>query len=136
MKLTSLKLNPFSIAGMDWYVRFGEAFESGDPERVGRFLHDDVVLELNDFLPFYGKQTVCMALERYWVATGAMEYEPLNVYGDDFKFSAEVLAHRAPHSGGTIITIPFAVFYEREHGGQLKSLRLFMDLLPIYGSPP
>ena len=132
MKLTSLKLNPFSSAGMDWYVRFGEAFEAGDPERVGRLMHDDVVLELNDFLPFYGKQTVCMALDNYWVITRAMEYEPLNIYGDDFKFSAEVLAHRAPHNGDKVITIPFAAFYEREPGGLLRSIRVSIDLSPIY----
>jgi len=134
MKLTSLKLNPFSSAGLDWYVQFGKAFEAGDAESVGAFLHHDVVLEVNDFLPFYGKQTACMALERYWATTGAMEYEPLNIYGDDFRFSAEVLAHRAQNGSDKPVTIPYAAFYEREHGGLLKSLRVFMDLSPIYGA--
>ena len=105
MRLTSLKLNPFSRAGLDWYVQFGEAFEAGDAERVGSLMHHDVVLELNDFLPFYGKQTVCIALDNYWVITRAMEYEPLNIYGDDLKFSAEVLAHHTPFNGDKAVTM-------------------------------
>jgi len=131
--LSSLKLNPLSPAGMDWYTRMTAGFETRALENVEPFLHDEIVLELNNAIPFYGKSTTCMALERFWVAVGDVDNEPLNLYGDDRHFSAELLVHYRPPKMSEKLTLPMAIFYARDVAGLLTSMRVFVDLRPIYG---
>ncbi len=132
MILTSLRTSTLSKAGFDWYVGFVSAFDSRDETRLEPFLHQDAVFELNNYLPFYGKRTVCMALSQFWQGVEGIEHEPINIYGDDNQFAAELLSHYVRREGGAPITVPVAAFYDRDASGLLISSRMFIDLTPVF----
>jgi hypothetical protein len=128
---TSLRTNSLTEAGFAWYAAFVDAFERREAAAVQSYLHEEAVFELNNFLPFYGKRTVLMALERFWEGVEAIEHEAINIYGHDRRFSAELLAHYMRRDG-VRVTVPMAAFYDRDTAGQLLSMRTFIDLQPVF----
>jgi len=136
MILTSLRACSLSSAGLDWYQRITRTAEVGDYEAFAAMLHEDCVYQVNTYLPFYGRNTVVMALQRYRETFEQVEHELLNIHGTDNHFAVEALNHYVRKDGAPV-TIPAVVFFDRdEASGGLLSGRLYLDLAPLVETPP
>ncbi len=130
MILSSLRARSLSSAGLDWYVRLTTAAEVGDLDTFSTFLNEDCEYQVNTFLPFHGRNTVAMALQRYRDTFEHLEHELLNVHGSDLHFAVESLNHYV-RKDGSPVTISAAAFFDRDEAGLLLSGRLYVDLTPL-----
>lgn len=127
MILTSLRTCSLSSDGLAWYERFSSAAESGDYDTFASLLDSECAYQVNSFLPFYGRDTVVMALQRFRATFESMEVEPINIFGTDLHFAVEVL-HHYTRKDGAVITVPASAFIDRTGAGALASARLYIDL--------
>jgi hypothetical protein len=127
MILRSLRTNQLTPAGMDWYTRYLHAFESLNLETYFAFVAPDAEIHVNDRMPYYGRESVRASLQRYFAAFDRVEHEPLNIYGTDGEFAAEMLTHFTPAGRATATMVPSTSFYIRNASGLLSSLRHQID---------
>jgi SnoaL-like domain len=89
MLLTSLRTCTLTDVGLAWYGRCTQAVATSDLDAFSAMLHPDCAYQFNNQLPFYGSRTIAAALERYRATYKAVEYEPLNIMGDDLRFAVD-----------------------------------------------
>lgn len=127
MILKSLRTNQLSTSAMAWYECYLQALEARDSEIYLTFLSQDVVMQINDRVPYYGHGGVLSSLQEYFGAFDRIEYEPLNIYGADHDFAVEMLTHFKPVGRADSAVVPNMSFYTRDSSGLLTSVRRQVD---------
>lgn len=129
--LASLRISTLSSNGLDWFVRYATSVSNADFTSFRALLHERCEYQVNNLLPFYGRETTGMAVEQFRGSVEEMRHEFLNVFGTDNRFGAELLHHYV-RKDGKPITVPAAAFIDRdEETGLLLSTRVHVDLTPV-----
>ena len=131
MKLDSIRINQLSPASFDWYRKYLAAMDGSDLPTLLKFLHKDCAFQINNHLPMHGHEAIGAAFQRYWEAIAGIEHELLNLYGDDQRFCVEMLCHYTRTDGSTI-TLPAAVFMDRDAHGLVTWSRSYIDATPVH----
>jgi hypothetical protein len=130
--LDSLRASTLSNEGLDWFVRYATAISSADIQAFEAMLHEDCEYQVNNLLPFYGREMTGMAMERFCSSIEGLRQELLTVLGTDYHFGVELLHHYL-RQDGKVITVPVAAFFDRdEASGLLLSSRVHVDLTPVF----
>lgn len=126
MILTSVRINQLSPAGVEWYQRYLAVFDNADADGFADCLTEDCVIQMNDDLPLYGLSAIRPAMIAYMTRFTSIEHEPLNIYGQDHHFAAELLCHYVSHTGKRT-TIPASSFVDRREDGLVSSIRFYVN---------
>jgi hypothetical protein len=132
MIVTSLRANQLPAPEFEWYGRYLSAFEACNVDAYLSYLAKDCVVQTNSRVPYYGRDGLSEALERYFDAY-SVTHELLNIFGQGGQFGAEMLTHYTPRGGGESIIIPTASFYDLGADGLLQSIRHYVDDRPLSG---
>jgi ketosteroid isomerase-like protein len=65
MKTDNLRINQLSPESYESYLEYLQAVDAKDLDAYGRFLADDVVLQMNNAEPMVGKDAVLAGLGQY-----------------------------------------------------------------------
>ncbi len=132
MITTTLKLNQLSPAATDWYIgQYLDAMDRLDIDAYAGFLADDVSVQFNNAPAVEGKAAVVGMLSGYWKSFGAIEHEPLNIYGTDQSFMLEALNHYTRLDGRKATTRAIALT-DRNVDGKVTSVRIYADASPVF----
>lgn len=131
MKCESLRTNQLSPEAFAWYQGYLAAMDSADLPRIVAYFAPDCAFQINNHLPMHGHEAISAAIERYWGAIGGMEHDLLNIYGDDAHFCVEMLCHYT-RKDGSIVTLPAAVFIDRNPEGHIVWARSYVDATPVH----
>lgn len=131
MKIDSLRTNQLSSEAFAWYQRYLVAMNSADLNGVIAHLAPDCAFQINNHMPMHGHEAIGAAFARYWDAIGGIEHDLLNIYGDDHRFCVEMLCHYT-RKDGSVVTLPAAVFIDRNAEGQISLARSYVDATPVH----
>lgn len=122
-------LSPQTI---EWFVRYSTALASGDAALLKPFLDEHCTFQVNNQLPFYGRNVTAAAIAQFRDAVEGMRHELLVAHGTEFNFAVEVLHHYL-RKDGVPITVPAAVFIDRDpQTGLLLAARAHVDFTPVF----
>jgi hypothetical protein len=130
--LENLRTSTLSREGLDWFVRYADSVTRADFAAFRTYLHEDCVYQVNNLLPFYGRETTALAMEQFRGAVEGMRHEVLAALGTDTSFGVELLHHYL-RKDGVPITVPAAVFIDRDpESGLLLTSRAHVDFTPVF----
>lgn len=131
MKLESLRTNQLSPEAFAWYQDYLAAMDGADLPRITTHLAPECAFQINNHLPMHGREAIGAAFVRYWDAIECMEHDLLNIYGDDAHFCVEMLCHYT-RKDGSVVTLPAAVFIDRDANGHIVWARSYVDATPVH----
>ena len=130
--LENLRTSTLSADGLDWFVRYAGSVGRADIPAFKAFLHEACLYQVNNMLPFYGRDMAGLAIERFRATVEGMRHEVLSALGTDTAFAVELLHHYL-RKDGIAITVPAAVFIDRDaETGLLTASRAHLDFTPVF----
>ena len=130
--LANLRISTLSADGLDWFVRYADSVSRADFVTFKSFLAEDCLYQVNNLLPFFGRDMTAMAMEQFRAAVEGMRHEVLSALGTDTAFAVELL-HHYQRKDGVPITVPAAVFIDRDPiSGLLTASRAHVDFTPVF----
>lgn len=126
-----LKINQISEEAFAWYMKYLEAVDSTDAEKYGEFLAEDCVFEFGNQPAVKGKENILNGLRYFWSTYDGEEHILLNILGNDQCFALEAL-NIYNRKDGKKVTCPAVAITERNEKGLAKSIRVFIDIAPLY----
>ncbi|TAI47831.1 nuclear transport factor 2 family protein [Flagellimonas allohymeniacidonis] len=131
MKIQNLNVNQLSADVYRNYLSYLKAMDEKDIETYGKFLADDVEMWFNNEQFGIGKETILKGLGEYWQSFVSIEHDLTNIYGTDKNYVLEALNHYKRHDGRDA-TVKAVAFTDLNYNGKVKSVRLYMDMAPIF----
>jgi hypothetical protein len=130
--LANLRISTLSPDGLDWFVRYADSVSRADIPAFKAFLSENCSYQVNNMLPFYGRDMTGMAMEQFRNAVEGMRHEVISALGTDTAFAVELLHHYL-RKDGVAITVPAAVFIDRDaESGLLTTSRAHVDFTPVF----
>ena len=94
---------------------------------------DDAVVVFGNNPPAVGKQAIAEAIGGFWSTIGGLRHEKRNLWfvdgGDTAVF--EVVTHYTTR-GGAHVAVPCVSILDRAPDGRVRSLRVHIDLAPLF----
>ncbi len=132
MKTENLRINQLSAPAFENYLAYLKTMDDKDVEAYGKFLADEITMTFNN-APFgQGKDMILNGLEKYWQSFSTIEHDLINIYGSDRNYVLEALNHYTRHDG-QIVTVNAVAFTDLNEDGKVRSVRLYMDMTPLFG---
>ena len=99
---------------------------------VGRH-SDDAVVVFGNNPPSVGKEAIRAAIGGFWSIIGGLRHERRNLWFVDDGATAvlEVVSHYTTKSGAEV-SVPCVSLLDRNAGGKVTSLRVHIDLAPLF----
>ncbi|MBX3300076.1 MAG: nuclear transport factor 2 family protein [Acidobacteria bacterium] len=126
-----LRVNQLSDEAFKWYLGYLEAIDSTDIDRYGEYLADDCEFQFGNQPKVVGKQNIIDGLSQFWQSYNGEEHVLQNIFGTDEHFVLEALNIFHRHDG-TSVTCPAVAITERNKQGEVTSIRVFIDIKPLY----
>ena len=126
-----LKINQLSAEAFAWYQEYLEAVDSVDIKRYGEFLADDCEFQFGNNPVVKGKSNILEGLAQFWQSYDGEEHVYHNIFGTDDCFALEATNVFKRHDG-TTVSVPAVAVTERNEEGLAKSIRVFIDIAPLY----
>lgn len=126
-----LKINQLSPEAFAWYQQYLDAVDSVDAERYGQFLTDDCEFQFGNNPVVKGKQAILEGLKQFWAAYDGEEHILHSIMGRDNYFALEA-TNIYQRKDGKKVSIPAVAVTERNDEGLAKSIRVFIDIAPLY----
>jgi ketosteroid isomerase-like protein len=131
MQTNKLKTNQLSPSTYKWYLAYLDAMDKLDINTYATYLAEDCEMQFANNAIVKGKKNVVEALKAFWETIDGDEHTLYNILGTDECFMLE--AHNTfKRKNGTTVTIPAVAITERNSEGLVTSVRLFMDVAPIF----
>lgn len=126
-----LKINQLSAEAFAWYQAYLDAVDSVDVERYGRFLAEDCEFQFGSQPVVKGRENILGGLQKFWSTYDGEEHKYLNIFGNDQCFALEAI-NIFNRKDGKKVSIPAVAVTERNEDGLAKSIRVFIDISPLY----
>jgi ketosteroid isomerase-like protein len=108
-----------------------------DGMRLDAFLArhaDDAVVQFGNSPPAKGKQEIAAAIGGLWDLLNSLSHRKVNTwYVDDHLAILEALVDYETKNAARV-TVPAASFLERHDTGKIRSLRVYIDLAPLFSA--
>lgn len=131
MKTDELKINQLSPKAYEWYLAYLNAMDKLDMNAYAEYLAEDCELQFGNNPIVKGKNKVVEALQSFWATIDGDEHNLLSIFGNDNSFVLEALNTFKLKDGRTV-TVPAVAITEKNFDGLVTSVRLFMDVAPIF----
>ncbi len=94
---------------------------------------DDAVVVFGNNPPSVGKEAIRAAIGGFWSIIGGLRHERLNLWFVDDGATAvlEVVTHYTT-KGGAEVPVPCVSLLDRDADGKVTSLRVHIDLAPLF----
>jgi len=117
----------------DWITDY---YSDVDGMRLQPFLDrhtDDAVVQFANFPPSVGKEAIGAAIGGFWSTIGGLRHERRNLWFVDDGGTAvfEALLHYTT-KGGAEVALPCVSLLDRAADGRVSSLRVHVDLGPLF----
>lgn len=126
-----LKINQISDEAFAWYLRYLEAIDSTNIELYGEFLAEDCEFQFGNQPKVQGKAAILEGLKQFWATYDGEEHILQGILGNDNYFALEAI-NTYKRKDGTEVSIPAVAVTERNDEGLAKSIRVFIDIAPLY----
>lgn len=126
-----LKINQLSPETFWWYQEYLAAVDSTDLEKYGAFLAEDCEFQFGNQPKVKGKTAILEGLKQFWSSYDGEEHVLLNILGTDRCFALEAL-NIYKRKDGRKVTCPAVAVTERDEAGLVTSVRVFIDIAPLY----
>jgi len=133
MKIDELKVNQLSPKAYEWYLAYLKAMDNLDMDAYATYLAEDCEMQFGNNPIVKGKSNIVQTLKAFWDTIDGDEHTLQNIFGNDETFVLEAL-NTFKRKDGTTVTIPAVAITERNAAGFVTSVRLFMDVAPIFAS--
>jgi ketosteroid isomerase-like protein len=109
-------------------------YENVDGMRLDDFVDshtDDVVVKFGNGPAAVGKEQVREAIGQFWTMVGGLRHNFVSVHqsGDTTVLEADI---DYTLLDGRVVTVPCASILERDGGGKVRALRVYIDLAPVF----
>lgn len=131
MKTDELKVNQLSPKAYEWYLAYLDAMDQLDIDAYAAYLAEDCQMQFGNNAIVKGKHNVVEALKAFWATIDGDEHNLQNIFGNDSNFVLEAL-NTFKRKDGKTITIPAVAITEKNSKGLVTSVRLFMDVAPMF----
>jgi ketosteroid isomerase-like protein len=131
MKTDELKVNQLSPKAYEWYLAYLTAMDNLDIDAYAAFLAEDCEMQFGNTPIVKGKKNIVEALTAFWATVEGDEHNLQNIFGNDNNFVLEAL-NTFKRKDGKTVTIPAVAITEKNLEGLVTSVRLFMDVAPIF----
>jgi ketosteroid isomerase-like protein len=131
MKTNELKVNQLSSRAYEWYLTYLNAMDNLDIDAYAAFLAEDCEMQFGNNPVVKGKKDVVEGLKAFWAMIDGDEHNLQNIFGDDRNFVLEAF-NTFKRKDGKTVTIPAVAITERNAEELVTSVRLFMDIAPIF----
>lgn len=131
MTTDTIQTNQLSPAVYDWYIAYLKAQDQLDVAAYGAYLADDCVFQFANQPIVHGKAAILDGLQQFWGSIKQNDHTLLNIIGTDQKFGLEAL-NTFTRLDGKQVTVPAFAITERNAAGLATSVRVFMDMTPVY----
>ena len=131
MKTSTIQTNQLSPRAYEWYIAYLETQDRLDVEAYGKNLTDDCVFQFANNPVVTGKAAILDGLTKFWGSIKQNDHTLLNIIGTDQKFGLEAL-NTFTRLDGRQVTVPAFAITERNEQGLATSVRVFMDMAPVY----
>jgi ketosteroid isomerase-like protein len=126
-----LKINQISNESFEWYQVYLKAVDSTDAQKYGEFLAEDCEFQFGNQPKIRGKKAILEGLKKFWETYDGEEHILQNILGNDKCFALEAL-NIYNRKDGTKVTCPAVAITERNDEGLVTSIRVFIDIAPLY----
>lgn len=135
MKTDQLKIVTISDTALEWFKTKYTAADSFDAEGYRKFLAEDCQLQFGNN-PLVGcNNEIIGGLKSFWETINGMNHSFINIIGTDNYFVAEAIIGYT-RKDNKVVKIPAATIIERNAEGLVTSMRIFIDITPIYHHLP
>lgn len=131
MKTENLKVNQLSANAYQKYLSYLTAMDNKDVDTYGTFLAEDVEIWFNNSPFGSGKEVILEGLANYWQSFSSIEHDLTNIFGNGQSYVLEALNHYIRHDGKKT-TVKAVAFTDLDEVGKVKSVRLYMDMTPVF----
>ena len=131
MKTDELKVNQLSPKAYEWYLAYLNAMDKLDIDAYAAYLAEDCELQFGNNPIVKGKSKAVEALKAFWATIDEDEHNIQNIFGNDNNFVLEAF-NTFKRKDGKEITVPAVAITEKNSQGLVTSVRLFMDVAPIF----
>lgn len=134
MKIDELKINQLSPKAYEWYLAYLRAMDNLDIDSYAAYLAEECEMQFGNNPTVKGKSNIIQALKVFWDTIAGNEHNLQNIFGNDQTFVLEALNTFKCKDGRTV-TIPAVAITQRNAEGFVTSVRLFMDITPVFAPP-
>lgn len=131
MKTDELKVNQLSPEAYKWYLAYLNAMDTLDIDAYAAYLAEDCEMQFGNNAIVKGKHNVVEGLKAFWTTIDGDEHNLQNIFGNDNNFVLEAL-NTFKRKDGKTVTVPAVAITEKNSEGLVTSVRLFMDVAPIF----
>lgn len=131
MQTKAVKTNQLSTAAYEWLQQKYSSVDSTNLEGYASFLADDCVLQFGNNPLEHGKEAILTGISHFWSSIKGLDHSFQNIFGSDHAFAAEANIDYM-RLDGRVVTIPCVTVIERNDAGLATSIRIFIDVAPIF----
>ncbi|MDX2002291.1 MAG: nuclear transport factor 2 family protein [Chitinophagales bacterium] len=131
MRTQQLKQSQVSTATLEWLMAKYKAVDSMNAELYRSFLAEDCELQFGNGPIVKCNNEIIGGIKHFWDTINGLDHSFINVLGNDTFIAAEAMIDYT-RKDSQVVTIPCVTLIERNTEGLAKSVRIFIDVTPIY----
>jgi hypothetical protein len=131
MTTENLKNQTISTETFSWLQNKYKAVDSRNHSEYAKYLADDCVLQFGNNPLSVGKDALLQGIDNFWVSIHGLNHNFINVLGTDNHLVLEAIIDYTK-TDDKVLQTPCVTIIERNSGGFAVSIRIFVDITPVY----
>jgi hypothetical protein len=131
MDITQLHTNTISNEAFEWLQKKYIAVDSMNMTGYSNFIAEECTLQFGNSPLVKGKNAMLQGIGSFWQTINGLHHHFLNILGSDDHFAAEALIYYT-RKDKRVVYIPCVTTIQRNSEGKAISLKIFIDVNPIY----
>lgn len=133
MNIDNIRFQGLSQSAFDWVQRKYLAVDGRSPEEYAGFLAEDCVLQFGNNPLVHGSECAIAGIEGFWKNIAGLDHHFLNIYGSDDHPVIESLIDYT-RLDSRVVSIPCVTIIDRNASGLAQSVRIFIDVAPVFAA--
>jgi phage gpG-like protein len=131
MKTHLLKTQALSGAAFQWLQNKYLAVDGRNRVDFGKHLAENCTLQFGNNPLAVGKEELLNGIGQFWKSINGLNHNFVNVVGTDNHLVLEALIDYT-RTDNKVVQIPCVTMIERNDEGLATSIRIFLDVAPVY----
>ncbi len=131
MRIDNLKRADISENTLEWLKRVYVAVDAKDAVQFGSFFSEKCELVFGNNPALGSRELIVEVIRDFFSGLKGLDHSFINILGSDDYFAAETVIDYT-RLDDKVVTVPAVTIIERDDSGACTSLRIFIDLTPVY----